>query len=73
MKRIIEGVPGERQLLMGNAAIARGALEAGVSVAAGYPGTPSSEIIENLASVADERQMYLEWSANEKVAMEDIA
>jgi len=58
---------------MGNEAIARGALEAGVSVAAGYPGTPSSEIIENLAKVAKERHLYVEWSANEKVAMEVVA
>lgn len=64
---------GTRHLLMGNQAIARGALEAGVSVAAGYPGTPSSEIIENLASVSAERKLYVEWSINEKVAMEVAA
>ena len=58
---------------MGNEAIARGALEAGVSVASGYPGTPSSEIIESLAKVATERNLYVEWSANEKVAMEVAA
>jgi len=73
MTHIINGKPGERQLFMGNAAIARGALEAGISVATGYPGTPSSEIIENLASVAGQRQIYVEWSANEKVAMEVAA
>jgi len=62
-----------RHLLMGNEAIARGALEAGVAVAAGYPGTPSSEIIENLAAVSRERNLYVEWSTNEKVAMEVAA
>ena len=51
-------------LLMGNEAIARGALEGGVNVASGYPGTPSSEIIEALSSVAKERNLYVEWSIN---------
>jgi indolepyruvate ferredoxin oxidoreductase alpha subunit len=59
-------------LLMGNEAIARGALEAGVHVATGYPGTPSSEIIEALAAVAD-KNLYVEWSINEKVALEVAA
>ncbi|PKL16576.1 MAG: indolepyruvate ferredoxin oxidoreductase, partial [Spirochaetae bacterium HGW-Spirochaetae-5] len=57
-------------LLMGNEAIARGALEAGVRVVAGYPGTPSSEIIENLAKVAEKAGIYVEWSVNEKVSLE---
>ena len=52
MTKLLEGAPGSRHLLMGNEAFARGALEAGVSVVAGYPGTPSSEIIESLASVS---------------------
>ncbi len=60
-------------LFMGNEAIARGALEAGVNVASGYPGTPSSEIIESLATVAKERNLYVEWSTNEKVALEVAA
>ena len=60
-------------LFLGNEAIARGALEAGVSVATGYPGTPSSEVIESLASVAREKNMYVEWSVNEKVALEVAA
>ena len=64
---------GERQLLMGNGAMARGAVEAGARVAAGYPGTPSSEIIEELARAAHDRDMYVEWSANEKVALEVAA
>ncbi len=73
MAHPIEGEPGTRRLLMGNEAIARGALEAGVSVAAGYPGTPSSEIIETLAKVSAPGKLYVEWSANEKVAMEVAA
>jgi indolepyruvate ferredoxin oxidoreductase alpha subunit len=57
--------------LMGNEAIARGAWEAGVRVAAAYPGTPSTEILETLARypAAD---LYAEWSTNEKVAL-DVA
>jgi indolepyruvate ferredoxin oxidoreductase alpha subunit len=64
---------GTKVLFMGNEAIARGALEAGLSVAAGYPGTPSSEIIERLAQVTPERKLYVEWSVNEKVALEVAA
>jgi len=60
-------------LFMGNEAIARGALEAGVSVVSGYPGTPSSEVIERLSDVAQERNLYVEWSTNEKVALEVAA
>ena len=55
-------------LLSGNEAIARGAYEAGVTIAAGYPGTPSSEILESLAQYDNE--VYCEWAPNEKVAME---
>ncbi|MCX8031972.1 MAG: indolepyruvate ferredoxin oxidoreductase subunit alpha [Thermoleophilia bacterium] len=54
-------------ILSGNEAIARGAWEAGVKVAAAYPGTPSTEILESLAEYED---VYCEWSPNEKVAME---
>jgi indolepyruvate ferredoxin oxidoreductase alpha subunit len=64
---------GTEVLLMGNEAIARGALEAGVHVASGYPGTPSSEIIETLARFAEPGRLYVEWSTNEKVAMEVAA
>jgi indolepyruvate ferredoxin oxidoreductase, alpha subunit len=60
-------------LLLGNEAIARGALEAGISVASGYPGTPSSEIIESLSQLAVERNLYVEWSSNEKIALEVAA
>ncbi len=64
---------GVQHLLTGNDAIARGALEAGVKVVAGYPGTPSSEIIEHISKIADHRDLYVEWSTNEKVAMEVAA
>jgi indolepyruvate ferredoxin oxidoreductase alpha subunit len=73
MSKLSDQNEGVQHLLMGNEAIARGALEAGVSVVAGYPGTPSSEIIEELAKVAKERNLYVEWSTNEKVAMEVAA
>ncbi|RYD01368.1 hypothetical protein N752_30710 [Desulforamulus aquiferis] len=56
-----------KELLSGNAAIARGAFEAGITVAAGYPGTPSTEILENFAKYPD---IYAQWSPNEKVALE---
>jgi indolepyruvate ferredoxin oxidoreductase alpha subunit len=55
------------QLLSGNEALALGAYHSGVQVAAAYPGTPSTEILENLARFKD---IYAEWSTNEKVAME---
>ena len=67
---ISSDAPGERLFVLGNEAIARGAIEAGVQVAAAYPGTPSSEIMETLAGVAKELGMYVEWSVNEKVAFE---
>ncbi|HOM27904.1 MAG TPA: thiamine pyrophosphate-dependent enzyme [Deltaproteobacteria bacterium] len=73
MTDLMEVAEGTRCLLMGNAAIARGALEAGVSVAAGYPGTPSSEIIENLSRVADRAGLHVRWAVNEKVAAEVAA
>jgi len=57
-------------LLQGNEAIARGALEGGVVFCAGYPGNPSSEIIETLAEAAKDLPIYVEWSTNEKVALE---
>ena len=56
-----------RKILLGNQAIARGVYEAGVTVATAYPGTPSTEITENIATYPE---VYAEWSPNEKVAME---
>ena len=73
MQTIIDGRPGETRLMQGNEAFARGVLEAGLTVAAGYPGTPSSEIIEHLAGVSQAGNLYVEWSVNEKVAMEVAA
>ena len=55
------------ELMLGNEAVARGAWEAGVRVCTAYPGTPSTEITENIAKYED---VYCEWSPNEKVALE---
>lgn len=71
MSILTQDLTGEKHLMMGNEAIVRGALEAGISVAAGYPGTPSSEIIETLAKISS--SVYSEWSVNEKVALEVAA
>ena len=57
----------EKKIMLGNEAIARGAYEAGVKVSAAYPGTPSTEITEYAAKY---KEIYCEWSPNEKVAME---
>ncbi len=57
----------EKKIMLGNEAIARGAYEAGVKVSAAYPGTPSTEISENVVKY---KEIYAEWSPNEKVAME---
>jgi len=65
--------PGQKVLMQGNEAIARGALEAGVSLAAAYPGNPSSEILQTLADSARSAGIYVEWSTNEKVALESAA
>ncbi len=56
-----------KQLLLGNAAVARGAYEAGVRVVSSYPGTPSTEITEEMVKFSD---VYVEWAPNEKVAAE---
>ena len=57
-----------KKIMSGNEAIARGAYEAGVKVAAAYPGTPSTEILETIAR--EYKDIYAEWSTNEKVAFE---
>lgn len=59
-----------KKLLTGNEAVARGAYEAGVVYAAAYPGTPSTEILENLADYKEE--IIAEWAPNEKVALECV-
>lgn len=58
-----------KKLLTGNEAVAQGAYEAGVTYAAAYPGTPSTEILENIAGF--KKDIIAEWAPNEKVAMEN--
>jgi indolepyruvate ferredoxin oxidoreductase alpha subunit len=70
MHKLLEDAPGKEMLLLGNEAIARGALEAGVAFATCYPGTPSSEIPEQFFEISQETDLYFEYSTNEKVAME---
>ena len=65
-----------KKLLMGNEAFAHAALEAGVRVGAGYPGTPSSELIETVAKLhaaGKAHGVHVEWSTNEKAALELLA
>lgn len=62
-----------KQMIMGNQAIALGALKAGVNLVAGYPGTPSSEIIEFISKYKEKTGTYVEWSVNEKAAAEVAA
>ncbi|MEM3437959.1 MAG: indolepyruvate ferredoxin oxidoreductase subunit alpha [Nitrososphaerales archaeon] len=64
---------GEKHLLLGNEAIARGAIEAGVKVVTTYPGTPSSEIADSISYVAKDAGIYMEYSTNEIVAVEVAA
>ncbi|NTW72782.1 MAG: indolepyruvate ferredoxin oxidoreductase subunit alpha, partial [Eubacteriaceae bacterium] len=59
-----------KKLMTGNEAIARGAYEAGVKYAAAYPGTPSTEILENMVLYKDD--IISEWAPNEKVALESV-
>lgn len=59
-----------KRVMSGNEAIARGAFEAGVRVAAAYPGTPSTEILETIAR--EYKEVYAEWAPNEKVALEVV-
>ncbi|MGQ9588395.1 MAG: indolepyruvate ferredoxin oxidoreductase subunit alpha [Thermoplasmata archaeon] len=70
MDRILDAAAGSKVLLLGNEAIARAALEAGVAVTTTYPGTPASEIGDALARVAKDAGIYFEYSINEKVATE---
>lgn len=70
MERLLSENEGEELLLLGNEAVARGAIEAGVRFATTYPGTPSSEVGESIAEISDHAGIYFEYSINEKVAME---
>ncbi len=73
MHKLLTENPGQRMLVLGNEAIARGAIEAGVAFASTYPGTPSSEISLNLFQMSQESDLYFEYSTNEKVALEVAA
>ena len=73
MHKLLNDSPGEKIMLLGNEAIARGAIEAGVAFATTYPGTPSSEISLNLFQMSQESDFYFEYSTNEKVALEVAA
>ena len=61
------------KLLMGNEAIGLGAIHAGVNFVSGYPGTPSTEILETVAKNNGDGSIYVEWSTNEKAALEAAA
>lgn len=73
MHKLLIDSPGKEMLLLGNEAIARGAIEAGIAVATCYPGTPSSEIPDNFFAMYREGGFYFEYSTNEKVALEVAA
>ncbi len=73
MKELLEDSPGKKELLLGNEAIVRGALEAGIGHGSTYPGTPSSEIGNTFEKIAKDYGMYFEYSSNEKVAVETAA
>ncbi len=67
---LLADTPGATHLLLGNEAIVRGAIEAGVQVVTCYPGTPSSEVPDTFYRISPEGKYYFEYSVNEKVALE---
>ncbi|MDO9630910.1 MAG: indolepyruvate ferredoxin oxidoreductase subunit alpha [Humidesulfovibrio sp.] len=67
---LISGTPGQTHLLLGNEAIVRGAVEAGIQFISCYPGTPSSEVPDTFFRLSPEASYTFEYSVNEKVAME---
>ncbi|MBI9077330.1 MAG: indolepyruvate ferredoxin oxidoreductase subunit alpha [Desulfatibacillum sp.] len=73
MHKLLLDQPGKEMLVLGNEAIARGAIEAGVACATTYPGTPSSELSLAFFQMAKESDLYFEYSTNEKVALEVAA
>ena len=73
MHKLLTDDPGAQMLMLGNEAIARGAVEAGVAMGTTYPGTPSSEISTNLYQISQQSDLYFEYSTNEKVALEVAA
>ena len=70
MKDAAQSLQTEGRLLSGNEAIGIAAIAAGVNVACGYPGTPSTEIVETIARLNPAGSIHVEWSTNEKVALE---
>ena len=70
MKELLINEAGKQLFLLGNEAIVRGSLEAGIDFASTYPGTPSSEIGNTFFEISKEANVYFEFSTNEKVAME---
>jgi indolepyruvate ferredoxin oxidoreductase alpha subunit len=68
--RLLSAGAGDQLCILGNEAIARGAIEAGVRFVSGYPGTPASEIGDTLGRLHREAGFHFEWSVNEKVALE---
>ncbi|MFZ5447692.1 MAG: indolepyruvate ferredoxin oxidoreductase subunit alpha [Thermodesulfobacteriota bacterium] len=73
MSELLTGGAGERRLFLGNEAIVRGALEAGVALVTTYPGTPASEIGDRCYEIARQTDLKFEFSTNEKVALEVAA
>ncbi|MDR1946145.1 MAG: indolepyruvate ferredoxin oxidoreductase subunit alpha [Desulfovibrio sp.] len=73
MNHLLLGSAGEKHLLLGNEAIVRGALEAGVNFVSCYPGTPSSEVPDTFRRLAASGRFVFEYSVNEKVALECAA
>ena len=67
---LLGDTPGDTHLLLGNEAIVRGAVEAGIQVVSCYPGTPSSEVPDTFYRLSPEGKYYFEYSVNEKVALE---
>ncbi|MFH1623202.1 MAG: indolepyruvate ferredoxin oxidoreductase subunit alpha [Candidatus Aenigmatarchaeota archaeon] len=73
VEQVLSGKPGEKVVMLGNEAVVRGALEAGVQFASTYPGTPASEIGDTFAKIAKHSGVYFEYSTNEKTAFEAAA
>jgi len=73
ISRVLDDEVGKKVILLGNDAIVRGALEAGVGFSSTYPGTPASEIGDTFSEIAKEAGIYFEYSVNEKVAFEAAA
>jgi len=73
LRVLLKDEVGKRVLLLGNEAIARGVLEAGISIVTTYPGTPASEIGDSISAIASEAGLYMEYSTNEIVAVEVAA